>query len=76
MVKPKFIQGRSVNFEVMTRMTPNLREAMDILDQECSGGPGGTFSIVREKRKYVAHPHGPFESVVFDRKVRAWKELD
>ena len=72
------IQGQNVGFEMSSGLGLNAaeREALNILDRECEGGPGGSWYIVRKNGKLIAHPNGPFESVVFNKTKQAWEELD
>ena len=71
----KIIRGRWVNFEMSSGIELDQadRAALRVLDGECEGGSGGSWYIVKGQH-LVAHPNGPFESVVwFDGR---WIELD
>lgn len=72
----KVIRGRSVNFEMSARVELDQvdRDALRVLDEECEGGPGGTWYIVKNGQWLVAHPNGPFESIVWV--DGRWTELD
>lgn len=74
----KTMQGRNVGFEMSSALdlNPAEREALNILDRECEGGPGGTWYVVRKLNSLVANPNGPFESVIFNKTKQAWEELD
>lgn len=74
----KMIQGRNVGFEMSSGLELNPTEsgALNILDRECEGGPGGSWYIVRKNGNLIAHPNGPFESVIFNKSKQAWEELD
>lgn len=76
MAKQNIIQGRYVKFDVSgTRVTEALQKALDILDEECRGGSGGTWDIRREGRTYVAEPvDGPFDTVYFSKKKNKWED--
>jgi hypothetical protein len=77
MIKKDIIRGRFVKFDVGgTRVTESLRGALQILDEECRHGSGGTWDISREGRKIIATPvDGPFDSLVFNPKKGAWDVL-
>lgn len=76
MAKQNIIQGRYVKFDVSgTRVTEALQKALDILDEECRCGSGGTWDISREGRTYVAEPvDGPFDTVYFSKKKNKWED--
>ena len=76
MSKQNIISGRYVKFDVSgTRVTEALQRALDILDGECRNGPGGTWDISRDGRKYVATPvDGPFDTLYFNTKSARWSE--
>lgn len=76
MMKVKTFMGNSVGFAVRGRITRQLRAALDILDQECEGGPGGEWFVSRKGRTYVATPNGPFDSIRFDKANQVWKEVE
>jgi hypothetical protein len=77
MIKKDIIRGRFVKFDVGgTRVTDSLIEALNILDEECRGGSGGTWDIHRSGRKIVATPvDGPFDSLAFNPRKKAWDVL-
>jgi hypothetical protein len=72
----KIIRGRSVSFEVsvVTELDQADHDALHVLDEECEGGPGGIWYIVKNGQHLVAHPNGPFESIVWV--DGRWTELD
>lgn len=63
----KVIRGNAVGFVMSSKfqLSETDHEALRVLDRECEGGPGGTWNIVRKDDRLVAHPNGPFESIVF-----------
>lgn len=71
------IRGRFVKFDVSgVRVTDSLTEALNILDEECRYGSGGTWDIHRSGRKIVATPvDGPFDSLTFNPRKKAWDVL-
>lgn len=77
MIKKDIIRGRFVKFDVGgIRVTDALLEALNILDEECRHGSGGTWDISRDGRKIIAEPvDGPFDSLVFSRKTGKWDVL-
>ena len=77
MANGNIIRGRFVKFDVTgVRVNEVLTEALNILDEECRGGSGGTWDIHRSGRKIVATPvDGPFDSLVFNRKKGKWDVL-
>ena len=77
MIKKDIIRGRFVKFDVTgVRVNEALTEALNILDEGCRYGSGGTWDISREGRKIVATPvDGPFDSLVFNRKKGKWDVL-
>ena len=74
MANGNIIRGRFVKFDVTgLRVNESLTEALNILDEECRYGSGGTWDISREGRKYVATPtDGPYDTLYFNRKKKAW----
>ena len=77
MANGNIIRGRFVKFDVTgVRVNEALTEALNILDEECRYGSGGTWDISREGRKIVATPvDGPFDSLVFNSRKKAWDVL-
>ena len=77
MVKKNVIRGRFVKFDVSgARVTDSLIEALNILDEDCRHGSGGTWDISREGRKIIAEPvDGPFDSLVFNSRKGKWDVL-
>jgi hypothetical protein len=75
MAKQNVIRGRYVKFDVTgARVTKSLQNALDVLDQECRHGSGGTWDIQLSGRTYLAIPcDGPFDEVVFNRKKNRWE---
>ena len=74
----KTVSGRNVEFEMSSdlELNPSESKALNILDRECEGGSGGSWYVVRKKGNLIAHPNGPFESVVFNKTKQAWEDLD
>lgn len=72
----KVIRGQSVSFEMSSGVDLDEvdRDALRVLDEECEGGPGGSWYIVKNGNLLVAHPNGPFESIVWV--DGRWIELD
>lgn len=71
----KVIRGRSVSFEVSAGIELDQadHDALRVLDEECEGGGGGSWYIVKGQH-LIAHPNGPFESIVWV--DGRWIELD
>jgi len=67
--------GENVRFDVTgLRMTQSLSSALEILDQECKHGSGGTWDIARDGRTYVATPtSGPFDTLYYSRTKKRWE---
>lgn len=77
MAKKNIIRGRFVKFDVSgVRVTDSLIAALDILDDECRNGSGGTWDIHRFGQKIVATPvDGPFDTLYFNRSKGSWGVL-
>ena len=77
MANGNIIRGRFVKFDVSgTRVNEALIEALNILDEECRYGSGGTWDIHRSGRKIIATPvDGPFDSLAFNSRKKAWDVL-
>ena len=77
MAKKNIIRGRYVKFDVTgARVTKSLENALEVLDQECRYGSGGTWDIHRSGRKIIATPvDGPFDSLAFNSRKKAWDVL-
>lgn len=77
MANGNIIRGRFVKFDVSgVRVTDSLTEALNILDEECRYGSGGTWDIHRSGRKIIATPvDGPFDSLAFNSRKKAWDVL-
>jgi hypothetical protein len=77
MIKKNVIRGRFVKFDVSgARVTDFVIDALNILDEECRYGSGGTWDIRRDGLKIIAEPvDGPFDSLVFNPRKKVWDVL-
>jgi hypothetical protein len=69
----KVLKGDYVEFWCGNmKLTPKLVKALEILDNECRRGSGGSWSVSRYGKTYIAEPDGPFDSVVYHEKKGKW----